>query len=100
MKAVECESEAVPGKMERKARLRAAKADVRWKKQGHLPRASTQRKYVGGALQVPTVFKIESQPVKAGGYSALSKATMSGPDAVSLEQALAMGLTLVPCIGS
>ena len=89
LKTVE-DPEAAPGNPDHKARICAAKAEAHWKKQGHLSRASTQRKYVGSTLQVPTGFKIESQPIKVGGYSMLSKATMAGSDALSLEQALKM----------
>jgi hypothetical protein len=84
----------------RKARLRDSKKEAQWKSQGHLPRASTQRKYIGGALGVPTAFKVDSRPIKAGGYTALSKGTASGLDPQTVEQAIALGLTLVPYIES
>jgi len=80
----------------RKARLRAGKADALWKKQGHLPRPPTLNKYVGGALEVPTLFKVESQPIKAGGYSTLARAVACGEDPKTPEAAVKMGLTLVP----
>lgn len=79
----------------KKQRKRAQKASEKWRKDGHLPTSSAKVKYVGASQQLPTNVRVEALPVKAGGYTAISKDAGCGRELMSLEEARSAGFTVV-----
>jgi len=79
----------------KKQRKRAQTALEKWKKNGHMPTASAKAKHVGASQHLSTAIRAESLPVKAGGYTAMSKDVGGAQEFRSLEEARSAGFEVI-----
>jgi hypothetical protein len=82
-----------------KHRKKDKQEEIKWKKDGHLPRLSTLRKYLGHSQQWKTPSLISNFRPKAGGYTAMAKNIIDLPEIQSLEQGIALDFKVIKCNG-
>jgi hypothetical protein len=71
--------------------------DINWKKNGHLPRSSMKRKYIGTSQETKTSHLLSEFRIKTGGYTSMPDTIKKRPKVRSIEYTLGLGLVLVKC---